>query len=192
MRVDFCCPIYDSPSFETFMSFCNARNSLGDVYSVKGYPDIATARNLISTGILKSNSEYSLWCDSDIVFKSEHIDILLETMSYVEDLGIVSGICRSRRKPHHRCIFKYDEDNNAFIESEFKKESIFKIDACGAGFMLVKNKIFRDLGKNWWTRIDKFSEDLSFCIRAREIGYLIYAHPDVVCGHVMETILEGT
>ncbi len=72
-----------------------------------------------------------------------------------------------------------------------------KVDAIGTGCFLVARRVFEhpDMQKGAFTRklnldgtVDK-GNDISFCERAREAGFGIFAHFDYLCDHMVEISL---
>jgi len=73
-------------------------------------------------------------------------------------------------------------------------EGLQKVDAVGTGCVLFAKRVFEhgELRKgaftrklNWDGTVNK-GNDISFCERARECGFEIFAHYDYPCGHVNE------
>ena len=62
----------------------------------------------------------------------------------------------------------------------------------GFGWMLIKRGVFEKMKYPWfsieWHKftngwVDFSSEDASFCLKAKEAGFDILIHPDVIVGH---------
>lgn len=143
---------------------------------------------------------HTMWIDSDIIFKPEHFEKLLS-----HDKDIVAGAYKTADNSTYPIVRKWDEDyfqkKGTF---QFLKESQVKsmtelIDVAytGLGFMLVKKGVFEAIGYPWFRPVfhtigkcrDFSSEDVSFCLAAREKGFHIYVDPTVRVGHEKRRIL---
>jgi len=68
----------------------------------------------------------------------------------------------------------------------------------GMGFMLIKKGVFESLQYPWFEPIhqsiknleDFTSEDVAFCLKAREKGFEIFVDPTVIVGHQKPMILK--
>ena len=67
----------------------------------------------------------------------------------------------------------------------------------GFGFLLTKFGVFENIKYPWFEPQmtdfgdgirDFASEDVSFCLKARQVGYKIYIDPSVIVGHEKMTI----
>jgi GT2 family glycosyltransferase len=189
-------PVYDRVEARTMAAMMALRMPAKEQVRfaiVEEEPDIILARNKIIANIMQSNSGnvFSLWVDSDIFFDSSSLLQMAEVMTRHSNAGIVTGLYRGRSSPHEVTVFKYINVDNefGFVPAYNEKATEeYLIDACGAGFMLVRNQVFID-GCSF-DRVLAYSEDLSFCMRVRDAGYKIYACPGVKCGHVFKSMLE--
>jgi len=66
------------------------------------------------------------------------------------------------------------------------EDGLCEIDACGGAFMCVKPGVYEKMGFPWYRTTIKdgigqlsLTEDLGFCVRARECGFKIWADPRV-------------
>jgi len=198
--IDICIPIYQAMEAECFISMMTARLPKGGINLIvkKGEPDIVKARNEI---VSKLACEFSLWIDADMMFPSVAPMMLFETMAR-EDLqaDIVTGLYRGRTSPNEiTCYIEYEDGRyrHAFADRDFGETNTHQLDACGAGFMLVRNAVFhKNLASSDpshlvnFSKVDGLSEDLSFCRKIKRYGGKIYADSRVRLGHVSQIILE--
>ena len=150
---------------------------------------VYVARNRLSALAIEKKAEYVLWLDSDIVFEPDLLERLQTDMESGKD--IVTGLYFSRRYPYFPVIYKRTafEDGKPVnaVYTDYPKDRLFTVEACGFGAVLMKTKVLADLEKkfdNWFAPLIGFGEDLSFCIRARECGYEIWCDPTVKPGHI--------
>lgn len=65
------------------------------------------------------------------------------------------------------------------------------VDACGGGCLLLKRDVFDELEWPWFKWIEtaegiQMSEDVYFCRKLSDQGFLIHVDPQVMCGHRKE------
>ena len=156
---------------------------------------IYESRNNFAKQAIATKADYVLWLDSDMVFPC---DIMPRMHKHMEDgLDIVTGLYFRRRPPFSPVLFKECgiKDGEGFHENydDYPKDDLFEIAACGFGCVMLKTEILEDIMlnyKDWFGPIGGFGEDLSFCIRARELGYKIMCDPTIKCGHVGQLIVD--
>ena len=141
------------------------------------------------------NEEFShvLWLDADMVFDPDMIDILLEMK---EDM--VCGLFRGRHEKRMVCLYSSLSPITRYEALDSNPEllnDILEVDACGFGCVLTTvellSKIFYENDFTCFTPMRMFGEDLSFCVRAKELGYNIYCNPKAEVGHVGNAIIKA-
>lgn len=144
------------------------------------------ARDNIASKAVNEGYTHVLWFDSDMVFT----DDIFDTLQFCGK-DIVCGIFHARRKGYHSCLFKSLELNNLERFEEYPKEP-FEIAGCGFGCVLLSVEVLKAVFqryKSCFLPLKYYGEDLAFCLRAREVGYKIYADPTAVVGHVGHIII---
>jgi len=157
---------------------------------------IYDSRNNLCKQALQIDADYVLFLDSDMVFEP---DLLERMMKHMEDgKDIVTGLYFRRGSPFTPVIFK------EFIPGEGKDETvvkgyedypageIFEVAACGGGALMISKKVLVDVALNYHTWFDPIfhaGEDMSFCWRARELGYKIWCDSTIPLGHVGQMIV---
>lgn len=163
------------------VEYCFTMNSL--VYD---------ARNSLAKKACESDFDRILWIDSDMVFNAD----LFERLSARIDEGydFVTGLYFSRRMPIIPIIYKkvicsqkagrfYSE---AHEYTDYPKDSLFKVEACGFGGCMMTTKMVKDIAEKFglpFSPVLGLGEDLSFCQRATEAGYDIYCDSSIKLGH---------
>ena len=147
----------------------------------------ASARNQIVIDFLRSGAEYILWIDSDTIFEPDDIQKLMDL-----DVDIVTGIQFSTSEHHLPLIRKIDPKRGVAVPymSVPKNLKPFEIDGCGMGFCLCRRRVFEALKEEWFEFKGGFSEDINFCINAKRKGFKIWAHPQVLLGHISQKIID--
>lgn len=141
--------------------------------------------------------DYTMWIDSDIVFKPEDLQRLIEA-----DKDVISGLYLMSNTTQYATVETIDmstiqlgQHNFMTREDLSDREEPFKVDYTGFGWILIKRGVFEKLEYPWfspvWTSYTKngiqvsdfSSEDAGFCSKAKKAGIDIYTHPKVIVGH---------
>jgi glycosyltransferase involved in cell wall biosynthesis len=155
-------------------------------------------RNLIFN---RAEGDYLMFIDADMVFQPYQIWKLVESGK-----DIIGGLYYSRRKPYGPTVF-YDVEG-VFREVDPIPQEPFLCDGLGTGFMLISRKVIdcfknETLPREWGLPFDPLlnevgcegsmldGEDLSFCKKARHLGFEVWCDPTVIVGHVGKQIVWG-
>lgn len=163
-------------------------NILGNQCSVIS----ASRNNIVQEFLNKFQADYLMFVDSDTHFPPWGITRLLS-----RNLDIVGGIYYHKDTNHAPTIYKLREDNFFRTYSEFTTfDEPFEVDGIGTGFLLIKREVLAKFTKDVVKLIGtpfgfgaapdgvEEGEDLSFCRRAKKLGYKIWADPTIPLGHV--------
>jgi len=164
-------------------------------------------RNMASMDAIKHNVDYILFIDSDMKWQPTDIEKLVES-----NKNVASGVYISRMPlyKNERVIqaYYYTESEGFKPLSCLPKEPC-KVDAVGAGFLLIKKNVLEHL----WNKRDKLGapfdlisfreakcgrgemtdligEDFAFCLRIKRLGYELWLHPEVKVGHLIERCIN--
>jgi len=144
------------------------------------------ARDNIASKAVNEGYTHVLWFDSDMVFT----DDIFDTLQFCGK-DFVCGIFHARRKGYHSCLFKSLKLNDLERFEEYPKEP-FEVAGCGFGCVLLSVEVLKAVFqryKSCFLPLKYYGEDLAFCLRAKEVGYKIYADPTAVVGHVGHIIV---
>lgn len=144
------------------------------------------ARDNIASKAVNEGYTHVLWFDSDMVFT----DDIFDTLQFCGK-DFVCGIFHARRKGYHSCLFKSLKLNDLERFEEYPKEP-FEVAGCGFGCVLLSVEVLMAVFqryKSCFLPLKYYGEDLAFCLRAKEVGYKIYADPTAVVGHVGHIIV---
>lgn len=176
----------------------------GVLHSVSGAmgPSITDNRNRLCRRFLSlKETKWLLLVDTDIVFAPEQIYKLLDHRA-----PIVTGLYFGRPGDNQQLMPLWyertaeDDDFNVRIVKHVAPE-LQKIEACGMGFCLVRRDVLEAFpeGDDWrWFSRDVYqsqgkrihvSEDLSFCLRARKLGFEVYGDGTLTLAHIKATAL---
>lgn len=148
---------------------------------------VYTSRNDLVQIAIKQGCDYIFWLDSDMMFPP---DALVRMFKSLEHGDIVSGLYFRRVAPFTPVIYdKLDIDDTGCHYTEPKEipDGIFEVAGCGFGCVLMPTDIMLDVIEKYgspFTPINGIGEDLSFCWRARQLGFKIVCDPDIPLGHV--------
>ncbi len=157
---------------------------------------IYDARNTLAAHAIKMEADYIMWFDSDMIFQADTLERLMKDLD--EGRDIVGGLYFRRSSPFSPVAFEELEiDMKQFraIKSqgyEGELTGIHEVAGVGFGCVLMKTDVIVDCLAKYGTvfaPIGSVGEDLSFCWRARELGYKIYLDCDIKCGHVGHLIV---
>ncbi len=154
------------------------------------------SRNNLAKHALSMKADFVLWLDSDMMFEPDTLERMMAKMEE-RDLDILSGIYYRRRHPFSPVLFKklsIDENNFANFENynSYPEDDIFEVEGIGFGCVLMKSDVLFDVAaqyKDWFSPFGRVGEDLSFCWRARQCGYKIFADPEIQLGHCGSQII---
>lgn len=158
-----------------------------------GY-QVDQVRNMIANAVVENDYDYLLSIDSDIILPS---DTLVKMLSHKKD--IISGMYRQRKHEVHIVeIFKQYPDGGIMQIPyyDMPDQNVFEIDACGMGVCLIKGEIFKKMEYPWFLYQSSLenggtlSEDVYFCMKAKEMGYTLWADKTIQVPHIGETTFE--
>ena len=146
---------------------------------------IYEAREQLAATAVNNDFDYVLWLDSDQMFKPT---MMLDFVA--SDVDMVSGVIPARRPPY--CPVVYKREGDKLIQMTEFEDRLFEIDACGFGAVFMKTEILQKSFEMFGTcfmPVKGFGEDLSFCLRAKELGYKMYADPRIDFGHIGKIVI---
>lgn len=174
-------------------------------------PNIYYARNMCLGGDISRGEnqkpfngrldyDFIMWIDSDVLFKSEQFKVLLE-----HDKDIVSGLYLMKDGVHFATVKEWDENffkKNGYFqflkpEDLNGQKDLLEVAYTGMGFMLVKRGVFETMVYPWFKpsekkigdMIDFTTEDVSFCLKAKENGFRVFVDGQIRLGHEKKMIL---
>lgn len=201
------------PCLDTVMTrFCASLTGLeltGEVqYSYSESSLVYDSRNTLAKKAIAEGFDRVLWLDTDMVFAPDTFKRMSKHLD--EGLDFVCGLYTTRKPPFKACIYDdvgltIDKEKNEATPTcrtiyEYPKDSLFEIQACGFGGVMMSAKLLKEVNDKCgipFSPIYGFGEDLSFCIRARELGYKLYCDSSIKFGHIgfmtfTDEILGGT
>ena len=151
---------------------------------------IHEARNLLVEKALEMGCTHVLFIDDDMIIPPDALVKLLE-----HDVDVVCGLAFRRLAPYDPCIFICHEGKDIYA-AEMINKGLIDIDACGSAFVLIKTKVFKKMPKPWYVWGDTslgiyekaggLGEDISFSLKAKQLGFRVCCDTSVILGHIGE------
>ena len=148
----------------------------------------------------RKDADFVLFCDDDIVLEKDTLERLL---AHKKD--IVAGLCTKRVDPPEPVFRQWlDEIQNYGIILKWQEGKLVEVDATGTGLLLISQKVIEEMaqayhpesyaeyGDGFWFEFlrgpqnKEWGEDVSFCWKARRLGYRLFVDTSIVPGHVGE------
>ncbi len=176
---------------ETFKSIFDLEVPPGyelDFQYFYGY-QIDQIRNLIAEWA--KNYDYLFSVDSDIILPQDSLKKMIEA-----DKDIVSGLYIQRIPNTHTLEVYMDTPDGGCTNIPYETiadKSLLEIAACGMGCVLIKGEVFRKMKyphfyyQSSLNHQETVSEDVYFCMKAKSLGFKIWADPSIKCDHIGST-----
>lgn len=166
-----------------------ARNMLALMLANPTHPGIRRAPG-VPPSSLELGATHLLFWDDDVIPPPDGLYRLL-----AHDVDIVSGFYTTRHAPVTPVAFRLTEGGSYQSIEEFH-DGLQEVDGIGAGFVLIKRRVFEQMEPPWFQFIctpdvrRNISEDLYFCRMAQQAGFRIHLDFDVQCQHIGQHIYD--
>lgn len=168
--------------------------------------NITNARNGIVRDFLESDADWLWMVDADMVFEPDTLDRLLDA-AHDRSHPIVGGLCYgvhdNRLFPTLYGLSEHDGVPCVVRFDTFPKDQLFAVDATGAACVLVHRSVLERIGAErfnpaypWFqetvlpgTEAQVVGEDVTFCFRARALGFPVHVHTGIHVGHQKTYVL---
>jgi hypothetical protein len=144
--------------------------------------DRIRGRNNLVRESLEAGSEWLWFLDDDHAFAPDLLRRLL-----AHEVEIVTPVYLQRMMPFAPVVYM-SEDPDGNFEPLFLPDyagdcGLVEVYAAGTGGMLIRSEVFRAVPEPWFEH-GHASEDLIFCEKAREAGFLIHCDVQAQLGHL--------
>lgn len=157
---------------------------------------VSSAQNAIVNQFLKSNSEYLLLLEADVIAPPNRI-CPHSSLDLIEfDVDIVDGLCFvcERGAPFIGKVAAASrfrgEQCLSLSEEELFPPQLIEVDCTGAGCLMVKRKVLENLKPPFFQfELNESGEeaivtqDYYFSLKAKRAGFHIYIHSGFLCIH---------
>jgi hypothetical protein len=176
------------------------------------YPDTTSlvhwTRNAIVCAFLSQcDCDTLLWVDTDMAVDASMLDDLRDNPANW-DYDIVSGLCTSRAKNPEALLLRQVEVpypksklGAHFTRGDFSYTpgDTVEVDGTGMAFTLVRRSVYEAMldPDGWGTTFfyefpKRQGEDVTFCLKARELGFKVGVDTGVTPGHYTEVPVNAT
>lgn len=196
MKTLICIPALDTVHTMFFQSMEALRRPAGTSVSISSSSLVYDARNKLAQAAIDGGYDRVLWLDTDMRFNPD----LIERFNADIDAGMemVCGLFFCRRAPvlpciYHSCTIK-DGMPSATAFDEIGDEP-FPVQACGFAGVMMTGDLLRRVSEKFGQPFSPgfgFGEDLSFCLRAGEMGAKIWCDPRVKMDHIGYAVINET
>lgn len=156
---------------------------------------VYNARNNLARQAIKSEADFVLWLDSDMVFGPDLLQRMLKVCTE-NNIDFLTGLCFRRKPPYTPCLFDRLEktDKGASYTAILSvPDGRFKVGGCGFAGVLMSMDVLLSVAAKFDGRmfdpLPGFGEDVAFCWRARQCGYDIWCDSDIELGHVGSCVI---
>lgn len=147
-------------------------------------------RNMTAKVALEQEADYVLFIDDDVLVPLDGLAKLLAAGT-----DVAGGKAVIRGYPFDWMVFtKIEDDENGYpkggslqVYKDLPKEGVIEIGAIGFCFTLIKVDVFRNMQAPYFVTGLNHTEDIYFCIKAREANpnFKVVVDCSVDCGHIL-------
>lgn len=196
-RILVCIPCMDQIPTE-FVRCLTALEPVGETnISFLAGSLVYASRDKLAQQALEGGYDYLLWLDSDMIFPSS---LLRDLYADLQEAGrhFVSGLYFRRKAPYNPVLYKtvrmgLPGEGVAEEYDDYPREQIFEIDACGFGAVLMRAELVRQViahDRTGFIPIPGYGEDISFCLRAKRLGFQLYCDSRIRAGHLGTAVVD--
>jgi hypothetical protein len=178
-----------------------ARGRLRAVIRIQSGPHLEEGRNRLVESFMRTDADWLLMVDADMVFEHCAVEDLLSFAS--PQRPVVGGLCAgiSDKVGVYPTVFGRTPDGLPTVvpvEGFTVIDGVVEVAGTGAAFLAVHRSVFDSIdrgdGPRWFRRREVFDgnllgEDLSFCWDVTDKGFPIVVVPSVNVGHVKKTVV---
>lgn len=177
----------------------------GSYVSLQSGPRVAEARSQLITAFLTkeeyAHSEWLLMIDADQSFDAAGWEIMLRTIDK-DRVPVLGGLCFAGGYKFPTLFIIKSEEGELERIDDFPENALLQVDATGASFLCVHRKVLMDMAARyglqpngnlnpypWFVegminkKGDPYGEDITFCLRLRDMGIPVHVHTGIETGH---------
>lgn len=177
----------------------NTETALSVVHSY----NVADGRNKLVNIMLEQNFDYIFFVDNDIILpKNALIDLYNMNWYFTAGTYPRKELKTLTEKNPFTTLYNHDERNKdvycpTFMRfNDFPADKLTQVDCCGFGCALIRSDLFNVIEKPYFFFAHEdapkrgvraeycIGEDMYFCRKVVKSGLQIWAHGNVLCGHL--------
>jgi hypothetical protein len=185
VRVMVGIPIHRPIEFKVFESFIRLMNLKNDVeleFCMISNSLVYEGREFIAGEFVKGQCDFLMFIDSDMTFDARSIEFLLR-----HNKEFVTAKAFKRVKPYQPCFYTKFEYINGVpnLEVPIKYgEGLLPIEGSGLACALIKRSAFEKMQAPYFFPYPNIGEDLTFCLKLREVGVELFCDTTLQFGHL--------
>jgi hypothetical protein len=163
----------------------------------------ASRNNLVRIFLDDKDAEWLLFIDADMAWDHDAVDRLLASANQAK-APIVGGLCfganMGRLFPTIYQLVLKDGKPTTIRVNEYEPDSLVKCSATGAAFLLINRAVLVEMREKqfnpafpWFQEMElsgaPSGEDITFCLRAGQLGYPVHVDTSVKVGHHKSHVL---
>lgn len=172
--------------------------------------NVSDARNKVTARFLDIRTpdgatvgDWLLWVDADMQWEPGAIDLLMESADPV-NAPIVGGLCfgmsLDRLVPTIYQFMQTDDGPRVVRVGDYARDTVVQCAATGAAFILIHRSVLEKMREAKFNDAFPFfqevqlgsspvGEDITFCIRAGQLGFPVHVDTRAKIGHHKSTLL---
>lgn len=159
-----------------------------------GY-NVEQVRNLIAHYTIQNGYDYLFGVDSDIILPKDCLSKMI-----VHDKDIVTGVYIQRIPGTHTIEVYGVPPQGGMVHIPYddlkRHHGLVEVAGCGFGCVLVKRHVLEGIEyphfqyKSAIHHKDTVSEDVYFCMKARDNGFRVWCDTTILCDHIGSTVFK--
>lgn len=169
-------------------------------YWARNFPRVDAMRDSALTLAKREGFTHALFLDADMVWPTDVLRRMLEHAA--RPAAIVSGLYCIRTPPYAPVAMgnRFRPEGSEVDQFHFANElgeDLIDCDVVGMGCCLVPLEVLDAIGPRPWFEYKndddgwpRVTEDVPFCLKAKDAGFSILLDPTIKCGHVHPQIID--
>ena len=180
--------------FKFWMSSMSLNIPYAHAFEVAPRLSIEEARNKLSDIAIEHGFTHILFCDDDHIYDDQ--DIVTKLVEANKD--VIGVRAYTRKHPHFPCMFYKCHNSDFYQDMDFENVGLRELDAIGFAVTLVNVDVLRAIKKRDGVIFERrkvkllgrddgtFGEDITFCKKAKELGYGVWVDTSIEVAHLGE------
>lgn len=188
-------PCGDTVPADTLQSVIGLRVSAPTQFTLVRGTLVYDARNRLAEIAVSGGFDRVLFLDSDMVWEPDMLDRFHAALD--EGRDVVCGLYTSRKPPIQTTLYSAmyleqrpgEKFSRPVLErmEGYPLDTPFKVKGCGFAGVMLRTEVLQRITETFgapFSPLPGFGEDLSFCLRAADLGIEIWCDPRIRFGHV--------